>query len=295
MILANFVDYRQWPHPSPREMVRILSRGTSTDPILFRRQLPPGMLFVDHILRFNLFPLQHFVQRRGAILEALYLILKGFWFSPPELIMTSLFHFEEKIHRKHLSRAETIPLLFPRLLCHVLEYFCFPDEPHREDHGASEATFTVEKWQFVPRAPPLPADPPAEADPQRDPPQDQQPLLRSPNPHYHHLLPLTQYLLHQCLQPTPHLHLLLLQLTPTPLHHQWHLFTSMLRIFLPSWPLSDILWLHPNPSLLHKLPWPNRWLASKLSLLKIHLPLLRLQPSLLRFSNTWACHQSLLL
>ena len=35
--LANSADYRQWPHSSPQEMVRILSRGTSAGPILFRR------------------------------------------------------------------------------------------------------------------------------------------------------------------------------------------------------------------------------------------------------------------
>ena len=57
MIMANSADYRKWPHPSPRERVRILSRDTSADPILFWRQLLPGMLFVDHILRSNLFPL----------------------------------------------------------------------------------------------------------------------------------------------------------------------------------------------------------------------------------------------
>ena len=127
MALDNFADYRQWPHPSPREMVRILSRDTSAGPILFKRKLPPRMLFMDHVLRSNLFPLQHLIQRRGAILEALYNISEGFWFSPPKLIMTSLFHFEEKIHLKHLSRAENIPLLFSRLLCHVLEHLGFPD------------------------------------------------------------------------------------------------------------------------------------------------------------------------
>ena len=76
--LANSADYRQWPHPSPWEMVHILSRDTSAGPILFRRQLPAGMLFIDHVLRSNLFSLQHLVQRRGAILEALYHISKGF-------------------------------------------------------------------------------------------------------------------------------------------------------------------------------------------------------------------------
>ena len=79
--------------------------------------------------------------------------------------MTSLFHFEEKIHKKHLSRVETIPLLFPRLLSHVLVNLGFSTETHQECHLVCEATFTIEKWQFVSEAPPLPAYPPAEADP----------------------------------------------------------------------------------------------------------------------------------
>ena len=85
--------------------------------------------------------------------------------------MSSLLHFEEKIHRKHLNRAETIPLLFSRLLSHVLEHLGFPAEPHQERRRVWEAIFTVGKWLFVPRAPPLPAYPPAEVDPQIHPPQ----------------------------------------------------------------------------------------------------------------------------
>ena len=165
MTLANSTNYRQWPHPSPREMVCILSREISACPILFQRKLPTGMLFVDHVLQSNLFSLQHVFQRWGAVLEALYRISEGFWFNPPELIMTSLFHFEEKIHKKHLSRAETIPLLFLRTLSHVLEHLGFPTEPHREPRQVCKATFTVEKWQFVPEAPPRPAYPLAEAYP----------------------------------------------------------------------------------------------------------------------------------
>ena len=94
--------------------------------------------------------------------------------------MTSLFHFEEKIHKKYLSRAETIPLLFPRLLSHVLEHLGFLAEPHQERRLVCEATFNVEKWQFVPGAPHLLAYPLAEVDPQIHPSQVQQPLLRSP-------------------------------------------------------------------------------------------------------------------
>ena len=117
VVLANSTDYQQWPQPSPKEMVRSLARDTTADPILFRRQLSPQMLLADHVLRTNLFPLQHYVQRRGAILEALYWISEGFWFIPVELVMTALLHFEEKVHRKDLARAEAIPLLMPRLLC----------------------------------------------------------------------------------------------------------------------------------------------------------------------------------
>ena len=132
VVLANSADYRQWPHPSPREMVRLLSQDMSAGYVLFRRQLPQSMLLINHILRCNLFPLQHYVQRRGAILEALYRVNEGFWFSPAELIMTSLFHFEDKVHRRGLQRAESIPLLFPRLLCQVLEHLGFPAEPRIE-------------------------------------------------------------------------------------------------------------------------------------------------------------------
>ena len=117
LVLTNLTTYRQWPHPSPREMVRFLSGDTTARTILFRRQLPPRMLLIDHILRSNLFPLQHTVQRRGSILEALYRISEGFWFNLAELIMTSLFHFKDKVHRKSLPRAESTPLLFLRLLC----------------------------------------------------------------------------------------------------------------------------------------------------------------------------------
>ena len=57
VVLANSVDYRQWPHPSPKEMVHILSRDTIAETILFRRQLPPHMFMIYHILQSNLFPL----------------------------------------------------------------------------------------------------------------------------------------------------------------------------------------------------------------------------------------------
>ena len=100
---ANSRGYRDWPQPTQREMVRCLARDTTAGPVLFRRQFPPQMLLIDHLLRTSLFPLQHYIQRRGAILEALYRISEGFWFSPSELVMTTLLHFEGKVHRKGLA------------------------------------------------------------------------------------------------------------------------------------------------------------------------------------------------
>ena len=58
---ANSGGYRDWPQPTQREMVRCLAQDTTVGPVLFRRQLPPQMLLVDHLLRTSLFPLQHYV------------------------------------------------------------------------------------------------------------------------------------------------------------------------------------------------------------------------------------------
>ncbi|RVW63002.1 hypothetical protein CK203_059280 [Vitis vinifera] len=44
----------------------------------------------------------HSVQRQEAILDALFRISEGFYFGPHHLIMASLIHFEEKVHRKKL-------------------------------------------------------------------------------------------------------------------------------------------------------------------------------------------------
>ena len=56
--------FRQWSPISQRDMVHILSKETSTDSVILWKELPLGMLLVDVVLRSNLFPLQHSVQRR---------------------------------------------------------------------------------------------------------------------------------------------------------------------------------------------------------------------------------------
>ena len=84
-------------------MVRILLRGTFGDSFILRKELPSRMLLVDVLLRSNIFPLQHLVQRRRAILDALFKISESFYFGPHHLIMAALLYFEEKVHMKKLQ------------------------------------------------------------------------------------------------------------------------------------------------------------------------------------------------
>ena len=104
------------------------------------------MFILDTLLHHNIFPLQHLVQRKGAILEALFRISKGFYFGPHHLIMTALLYFEEKVHKKKLLRADAIPLLFPRLLCQILEHLGYPSKPQLEHRYICREILTLDKW-----------------------------------------------------------------------------------------------------------------------------------------------------
>ena len=132
------------------EIVRYLARDTTVGPVLFRRQLPPQMLLVDHLLQTSLFPLQHYVQRREAVLKALYRISEGFWFSPSELVMTSLLHFKDKVNHKGLVRAEGLPLLMPQLLSQVLEHLGFSKEPRIERKIRCPQVLSLERSLTMP-------------------------------------------------------------------------------------------------------------------------------------------------
>ena len=76
----------------------------------------------------------------------------GFYFGPHHQIMAALLYFEEKVYRKKLQRANAIPLLFPRLLCHILEHMGYPIEPHLERRHHCRDNFTLDQWtQLVER------------------------------------------------------------------------------------------------------------------------------------------------
>ena len=82
--------------------------------------------------------------------------------------MTSLFHFEDKVHRRNLTRVESTPLLFPRLLCQHLEHIGFPVEPRLERHQDYKAFLIVYRWQTRPRSFHLPPPELAEDQPAAD-------------------------------------------------------------------------------------------------------------------------------
>ena len=64
--------------------------------------------------------------------------------------MTSLLQFEEKVHRRDLTRAESIPFLIPRLLSYVLEQMGFPEEPGIEMRDSCLQVVAVDRIMTMP-------------------------------------------------------------------------------------------------------------------------------------------------
>ena len=60
--------------------------------------------------------------------------------------MAALLYFEEKVHKKKLQRADAIPLLFPQLLCQILEHLGYPSDPQLERKRICREVFTLDKW-----------------------------------------------------------------------------------------------------------------------------------------------------
>ena len=71
-------------------------------------------------------------------------------FSPSDLVMTSLLHFEEKVHRKGLARVEELPLLMSRLLSQVLEHLGFPEERRIERRISCTQVLSTERSLYMP-------------------------------------------------------------------------------------------------------------------------------------------------
>ncbi|RVW18174.1 hypothetical protein CK203_106900 [Vitis vinifera] len=115
-------------------------------PLSIEEGAPSQHVFIDALLRHNIYPLQHMVQREELCLRHCIGYQRDFFFGPHHLIMAALLYFEENIHRKKLLKADVIPLLFPRLLSQILEHLGYPSEPQLERRSICRVIFTLDKW-----------------------------------------------------------------------------------------------------------------------------------------------------
>ena len=90
--------------------------------------------------------------------------------------MTSLLHFEEKVHRKGLARAESLPLLMPRLLSQVLEHLGFLEEPRIEQRINCTQVLSTERSLYMPISIILQQQQEAADDMAEDPPRGEHPV-----------------------------------------------------------------------------------------------------------------------
>ncbi|KAJ9672772.1 hypothetical protein PVL29_002630 [Vitis rotundifolia] len=144
----NPTEFQPITRSEAAEMVRIVSQNQSINThAVLRREIDSKFWFLDHVLRSNVYPCQHAMQRREQILEALFRIISGQWWTPADLFMAALFYFEDKVHLKQLQRAKKYPLFFPRMLGTILEYYGFPTESDKEKKHHCREVYTVSRWQ----------------------------------------------------------------------------------------------------------------------------------------------------
>ncbi|RVW61816.1 hypothetical protein CK203_065726 [Vitis vinifera] len=115
----NSTIFKAWANPTELEMVSTLQRScksiTSAE-----GELPPVMFLIDAFLRHNIYPLQHWTQRRGVLLEACS---------------------QEEASK---SRLHSTPL--PKAAMPILEHLGYPSEPQLERKEICREPFTLDKW-----------------------------------------------------------------------------------------------------------------------------------------------------
>ncbi|RVX03236.1 hypothetical protein CK203_020027 [Vitis vinifera] len=89
------------------------------------------MLLVDVVLRAIFFLFSIKCRDEGPLWRHYSVSLRA-TILDPSFDYGRLLHFEEKVHMRRLARADSMPLLFPRLLCHVLAHMGFPADPRSE-------------------------------------------------------------------------------------------------------------------------------------------------------------------
>jgi hypothetical protein len=84
-----------------------------------KAKLPPRLWLVDTVLKRNVCPLGHKIQRSGRFLAALYAFHKKHWFSAPQLIWSQIFKCWEMYVDKRIF-TDTSKLPFPYLVTKLL-------------------------------------------------------------------------------------------------------------------------------------------------------------------------------
>ena len=92
--------------------------------------------------------------------------------------MTSLLHFEEKVHRKGLARAEAFPLLMSGLLSQVLVHLGFLEEPRIERRISYPQVISTERSLYMPLSIILQQQEEAADNVKEDPPRGEHPILQ---------------------------------------------------------------------------------------------------------------------
>ena len=73
----------------------------------------------------------------------------GKWWSPPQLIMDTIFYFFQKVKEKQLSLAQSYLIPLPQLLSYyLLRHGC---QLPKSDHRMTSHTYVINQWvkQFI--------------------------------------------------------------------------------------------------------------------------------------------------
>ncbi|RVW40874.1 hypothetical protein CK203_094276 [Vitis vinifera] len=110
-------DHTPCPEPTLIHFTIDGRHGASTGQYLQRKELPPSMFFIDALLRHNIFPLQHWVQRRGVLLGHYIGYLRDSSLALIISLWSSFYILKKRSIRR--SCSELMPFLYCSPDCYV--------------------------------------------------------------------------------------------------------------------------------------------------------------------------------
>jgi hypothetical protein len=109
-----------------------------------KAKLPSRLWLVDTVLKKNVCPMGHKIQRTGPFLAALYAFHKKHWFSAPQLIWGQMYKcWEDYVDKRLIKEKSKLP--FPYLITKLVINKGFEMEAR---HNVANAfpVFTVKEW-----------------------------------------------------------------------------------------------------------------------------------------------------